>query len=59
VDWVIVKLAKRNGGIYEPEMRLSLFFLPGILMPVGVFMYGLTTAEVSHSQILLKIRPSN
>jgi hypothetical protein len=43
---VIIKLAKRNGGIYEPEMRLSLFFLPGILMPVGVMMYGLTTAEV-------------
>jgi hypothetical protein len=28
-------------------MRLSLFFLPGILMPVGMLMYGLTAAEVS------------
>jgi len=44
VDWSIVVLAKRNGGIYEPEMRLFLFVLPGILMPVGVFMYGLCTA---------------
>jgi hypothetical protein len=49
---VIVKLAKRNGGIYEPEMRLSLFGLPGILMPVGVYMYGLTTAEVRKNRIL-------
>jgi hypothetical protein len=47
VDYVIVKLSKRNGGIYEPEMRLTLFFLPGILMPIGVLMYGLTTSEVS------------
>jgi MFS family permease len=45
VDYVIVKLSQRNNGIYEPEMRLTLFALPGILMPIGVFMYGLTTAE--------------
>lgn len=45
VDWTIVKLAQRNGGIYEPEMRLTLFILPGVLMPVDVFMYGVCTAE--------------
>lgn len=45
VDWALIKLSKRNGGIYEPEMRLTLFVLPAILMPVGVFMYGLCTAE--------------
>ncbi|KIW05911.1 hypothetical protein, variant [Verruconis gallopava] len=48
VDWAIVRLARRNGGLYEPEMRLVLFILPGTLMPVGVFMYGLCTAEGMH-----------
>jgi len=45
VDWVIVKLSQKNGGIYEPEMRLTMFLLPAIVMPVGVLLYGLTTAE--------------
>jgi hypothetical protein len=45
VDWVIVKLAQRNGGIYEPEMRLFLFPLPALLMPIGLFMYGLSIAK--------------
>ena len=45
-DWAVVRLAKRNGGIYEPEMRLYLFFLPGICMPIGIFWYGFTTAKV-------------
>lgn len=38
VDWTIVKLAQRNGGIYEPEMRLVLMSLSSTLMPIGVFM---------------------
>lgn len=45
VDWVVIFLAKRNGGIYEPEMRLVPFALPAVVMPIGVLMYGLTTAE--------------
>jgi hypothetical protein len=49
VDWYIVKLSQKNGGIYEPEMRLALFPLPGILMPIGVFMFGLSTAKVCFS----------
>ena len=28
VDWYIVKLSQKNGGIYEPEMCLALFPLP-------------------------------
>lgn len=44
VDWTILKLAQRNDGIYEPEMRLALFILPAVLMPIGVFVYGLCTA---------------
>jgi len=47
VDWWIVKRAKRNGGVYEPEMRIELFWLPAVGMVVGVFLYGLTIAKVS------------
>ncbi|KAF2723812.1 MFS general substrate transporter [Polychaeton citri CBS 116435] len=33
-DWLVVKLAKRNGGIYEPEMRFWAF-IPFIPLQVG------------------------
>lgn len=45
-DWLILKLARRNKGIYEPEMRLQMFIVPGIALPLGLFMYGLTIAKV-------------
>lgn len=48
-DWLILKLARRNGGIYEPEMRLQMFIVPGVALPVGIFMYGLTIAVVRWS----------
>ena len=47
VDYFILQVAKRRGGIYEPETRLWLFLVPGFCMPIGLFMYGLTIAEVS------------
>lgn len=39
-DWVILRLAKRNGGIYEPEMRLWVFvpFIP--FQVAGAFWFG-------------------
>lgn len=46
-DQSIVWLAKRNGGIYEPEMRLW-FALPSIILaPASVLMLGLGLAYVS------------
>ncbi|ETI25008.1 hypothetical protein G647_04378 [Cladophialophora carrionii CBS 160.54] len=44
-DYFIVQVAKRRGGIYEPETRLWLFLIPGACMPVGLFMYGLTISR--------------
>jgi MFS family permease len=40
-DWIIVLLAKRNKGVYEPEMRLWVLvaFIP--LIPAGIFMFGM------------------
>jgi MFS family permease len=39
-DATIVKLAKRNKGVYEPEMRLPLCVFFGFLIPVSFFLYG-------------------
>lgn len=52
-DWSIVRLARRNGGVYEPEMRLypalpSAFFAFG-----GILIYGL---GLSHVSVLLSYR---
>ncbi|KAJ9231286.1 hypothetical protein DTO169E5_8041 [Paecilomyces variotii] len=40
-DWLILFLAKRNKGIYEPEMRLWVIaaFIP--FVPAGLFMFGI------------------
>ncbi|KAI1611906.1 synaptic vesicle transporter [Exophiala viscosa] len=40
-DWIILRLAKRNNGIYEPEMRLWVIaaFVP--FLPAGAFMFGI------------------
>ena len=39
-DWLILHLARRNNGIYEPEMRLWVVaaFVP--FVPAGIFMFG-------------------
>ncbi|KIW16556.1 hypothetical protein PV08_03744 [Exophiala spinifera] len=47
-DWSIVYLAKRNGGIYEPEMRLYMSLFPMILGPGGIFLYGYTATNGMH-----------
>ncbi|KAG2420000.1 hypothetical protein HFD88_004797 [Aspergillus terreus] len=44
-DWWIVRQAKLNNGIYEPEMRLWVL-LPGILIcPGGILIFGLCMAR--------------
>ncbi|RVX75429.1 hypothetical protein B0A52_00782 [Exophiala mesophila] len=44
-DFFIVQVAKRRKGIYEPETRLWLFLVPGVCMPIGLFMFGLTISQ--------------
>ncbi|KAK0813944.1 hypothetical protein LTR75_004399 [Friedmanniomyces endolithicus] len=41
-DWIILKLSKRNRGIFEPEMRLWLALLGAIITPAGVLLFGLS-----------------
>lgn len=47
MDWLIVRFARRNGGVYDPEMRLWLICVPASAMVSGIFVYGLTIAKVS------------
>jgi hypothetical protein len=58
-DWSILFFAKRNKGIYEPEMRLWLAIFPVFVGPAGLFLYGYSLAAVStvslHSSIMLTI----
>lgn len=41
VDWLAIKLAKRNNGIYEPEFKLYAMIVPTILNGAGILAYGL------------------
>lgn len=46
-DWLAVRLAKRNNGIFEPEFRLYVLALPAVLMGAGLVVYGVTLDRVS------------
>lgn len=45
-DKLIMWLSKRNGGVYEPEMRLWLALPMAIVVPGGILMSGLTISYV-------------
>ncbi|KAH7260385.1 major facilitator superfamily domain-containing protein [Fusarium solani] len=47
-DWVIVRLARRNGGVFEPEMRLYPLVVPTIAMAGGIIMFGVTADRGMH-----------
>ncbi|VUC29715.1 unnamed protein product [Clonostachys rosea] len=47
-DWVVVHLAKRNGGIFEPEMRLYILPLPAICQGAGLVLYGVAADRGWH-----------
>ncbi|KAM0438827.1 hypothetical protein ACHAPT_001588 [Fusarium lateritium] len=47
-DWLIVRLARRNDGIFEPEMRLYILGLPALSMGAGLIVYGVTVDHGLH-----------
>ncbi|EFQ27303.1 major facilitator superfamily transporter [Colletotrichum graminicola] len=47
-DWAVMRLSKKNGWLYEPEMRLYLLFLPVISMAGGIMMFGITSDRGMH-----------
>lgn len=47
-DKVLMKLAARNGGKLEPEMRLPALVFWACLLPISFFWYGWTTEKKVH-----------
>lgn len=47
-DATIIRLAKKNKGVYEPEMRLPLCVFFGLLIPISFFWYGWTSYYKVH-----------
>lgn len=54
-DKSMMWFARRNGGIYEPEMRLWLSLMSAIILPAGVLMFGLAIARVSRVSLTAMI----
>jgi MFS family permease len=50
-DKSILWLARRNGGIYEPEMRLWLALPMSVITPAGILMCGVGLAYVSFVRV--------
>ncbi|KAG0647197.1 putative MFS-type transporter [Hyphodiscus hymeniophilus] len=47
-DWLTIKLARRNGGIMEPEQRLWLFAANLIVIPGALILWGVGAAHHVH-----------
>ncbi|KAI0100875.1 major facilitator superfamily domain-containing protein [Nemania sp. FL0031] len=47
-DRTVVRLTNKNGGVFEPEMRLNLVIYYACLCPVTFFWYGWTTYYKVH-----------
>ncbi|KUI65204.1 hypothetical protein VM1G_00597 [Cytospora mali] len=47
-DWFVIRLARRNGGIFEPEQRLWLFAASAIILPAGSILWGVGAAHGIH-----------
>ncbi|QPC73328.1 hypothetical protein HYE68_004080 [Fusarium pseudograminearum] len=47
-DWTIVRLARRNGGLFEPEMRLYPLAVTTVFMAGGIIMFGVTADRGMH-----------
>ncbi|KAM0487387.1 hypothetical protein ACHAP7_001900 [Fusarium lateritium] len=46
-DWVVVRLAKRNKGIFEPEMRLYILLIPALLTGAGLILFGVSADKLT------------
>lgn len=51
-DYSIQWLARRNGGVYEPEMRLWLALPTILITPAGYFMFGLSVPQAGYTNLL-------
>lgn len=44
-DWVVLRLARRNGGIREPEQRLWGLLVSGLITASGLILWGVGAAK--------------
>lgn len=51
-DWAIIKLARRNGGVFEAEMRLYPLIFPAIISTAGLIIFGATADRVRCQTLL-------
>jgi MFS family permease len=47
-DWLIIYMARRNGGVREPEHRLWVAMVPLLIHPAGFILYGVGAAHDVH-----------
>lgn len=47
-DHFVIRLARRNGGVYEPEQRLWLFAAATVVLPAGLILWGVGAAHGVH-----------
>jgi hypothetical protein len=47
-DRIVITLARRNNGIFEPEMRLWMVLPSIVFIPTGIWVYGIPMAEGLH-----------
>ena len=47
-DRVVIRLKTRNGGVFEPEMRLPLTIFFSFFVPVSFFWYGWSVQAATH-----------
>ena len=47
-DWLVIRLSRRNNGIFEPEMRLWIALPFLIILPGSILLFGLSTANGLH-----------
>lgn len=47
-DWLVIKMARRNRGIMEPEHRLWLFSISLLCIPGALILWGVGAAQAIH-----------
>jgi MFS family permease len=54
-DKLIMRLSKRNEGVYEPEMRLWLALVSVVFLPGSILMFGIALARVRYHKFLCQV----
>ncbi|KAI5456841.1 major facilitator superfamily domain-containing protein [Mariannaea sp. PMI_226] len=47
-DWLVVRTARRNNGVFEPEMRLYILPLPSLCFGAGLALFGISADQGWH-----------